>query len=262
MGNPYGARPINVRRQLCPNPPPNPPGAQGGNGVDQGLAAQLHAQGIETIEQLAKGFTESSLAQFQRPWGKGRKKIGGAAGAILQSAHALLTNSETVLAEPAIPKHDNFVMFDLEGLPPQLDELGKIYLWGMQVFGKSAGDFQPAVAGFGEQGDKQGWDDFLHRADAIFQQCGDIPFVRWSPYERTRIREYIQRHGDPAGVADRVLSNLLDLLPVARDAVVLPLYSYSLKEIEKYVGHADDAALGKLRVNCCSTGATWYRLGS
>ncbi len=205
-------------------------------GVDQSLAQQLHAQGTKTIKQLANQFTEATLAQYQRPWGKGRKKVGGAAGAILQSAHALLTNSETVLAKPAIPKHDNFVMFDLEGLPPQLDELGKVYLWGMQVFGKSAGDFQPAVAGFGDQGDKQGWHDFLHQADAIFQQHGDIPFVHWSPYERTQIRVYIERHGDPAGVAGRVVKNLLDLLPITRESVVLPIYSYSLKEIEKFVG--------------------------
>src|ERR1017187_3991186 len=42
--------------------------------------------------------------------------------------------------------------------------------------------------------------------------------------------------GDPTGVAARVLRNLLDLLPVTKKAIVLPLPSYSLKEVEKYVG--------------------------
>jgi predicted RecB family nuclease len=46
---------------------------------------------------------------------------------------------------------------------------------------------------------------------------------------------YIDRYGDPNGVADRVLSNLLDLLPVMKKAIVLPLPSYSLKEVEKYI---------------------------
>jgi len=205
-------------------------------GVDQGLAGQLHEQGVETIAQLTERFTETTLAQLQRPWGKGTKKVGTAAGAILRSAHALLTNSETVLAPAAIPEHNHYVMLDLEGLPPQLDELGKTYLWGMQVFGKTPGEFQPAVAGFGIQGDEQGWRDFLHGADAIFQQHGDIAFVHWSAYERTQIREYVRRYGDPEGVAGRVLKNLLDLLPIARESVVLPLHSYSLKEVEKYVG--------------------------
>jgi predicted RecB family nuclease len=46
----------------------------------------------------------------------------------------------------------------------------------------------------------------------------------------------MERHGDPEGVAGRVRQNLLDLLPIARDSVLLPLSSYSLKEVEKYVG--------------------------
>jgi hypothetical protein len=34
-------------------------------------------------------------------------------------------------------------MFDLEGLPPQLDELEKIYLWGMSL-PVTEGLFRPA----------------------------------------------------------------------------------------------------------------------
>jgi predicted RecB family nuclease len=205
-------------------------------GVDQNLAAELHRQGTRTIEQLVGGFNEATLAGFKRPWGERMQKVGKSAGAILRSANALLTTRETVLARPLIPKHDYYVMFDLEGIPPQFEKLGKIYLWGMQVFGKQQGEFMPAVAGFGEEGDRNGWNEFLERADAIFRQHGDIPFVHWSPYERTQIGEYVKRFGDPKGTATRVLGNLLDLLPITRDSVVLPLYSYSLKEVEKYVG--------------------------
>jgi predicted RecB family nuclease len=65
---------------------------------------------------------------------------------------------------------------------------------------------------------------------------GDIPFVHWHHYERVHIEMYVQRYGDPTGVAVRVLRNLLDLLPVTKKAVVLPLPSYSLKVVEEYVG--------------------------
>lgn len=205
-------------------------------GVDQGLAVQLHRQGVQSIQTLADRFDETTLAGFRRPWGDKMQKVGRAASGILRSAQALLTDTETVLNRPAIPAHNDYVMFDLEGLPPQMDELGKIYLWGMQVFGRTQGEYQPAVASFGKSGDEEGWRDFLRKADAIFQQHGDVPFVHWSHYERTQISEYVKRHGDPTGTAARVLANLLDLLPIARDSVVLPLYSYSLKEVEKYVG--------------------------
>lgn len=127
-------------------------------------------------------------------------------------------------------------MFDLEGLPPQLDELEKVYLWGLQVYGQHPGPYQAATAGLGPDGDRKGWEDFLQLAGNIFTEYGDVPFVHWSHYERTKLDLYIARFGDQNGVADRVRRNLLDLLPITQQALVLPLPSYSLKVIEKYIG--------------------------
>jgi predicted RecB family nuclease len=204
--------------------------------VDQGLALQLHNHGVETVEQLLSQFTPKSLSEFKRPWGKKLQKVGNKAGTILLRAKMLHLGRELMLQPPTIPEFDHYVMFDLEGMPPHLDELENVYLWGMQVFGKTEGKFMPALAGFGEDGDREGWRQFLARADEIFRQFGDIPFVHWHHYERTHISEYIKRYGDPQGVAARVLKNLLDLLPIARESIVLPLSSYSLKVVEKYVG--------------------------
>jgi predicted RecB family nuclease len=127
-------------------------------------------------------------------------------------------------------------MFDLEGLPPQLDELDKIYLWGLQVFGKKPGAYVGKIAAIGEKGDLVGWEGFLETAKGIFETYGDIPFVHWYHYEKTKISAYIERYGDRNGVAERVKKNLLDLLPRTQAAVALPLPSYSLKVVEKYVG--------------------------
>jgi predicted RecB family nuclease len=46
----------------------------------------------------------------------------------------------------------------------------------------------------------------------------------------------VKRYGDPKGIAARVLANLFDLLTVGKDTIVLPLPSFSLKVVEKYVG--------------------------
>ncbi len=75
-------------------------------------------------------------------------------------------------------------MFDLEGMPPYLDELDKIYLWGMKVFGDRPGPFLYATAGFGPDGDREGWEKFLGVADEILQRYGDVRFVHWSAYEK------------------------------------------------------------------------------
>ena len=80
----------------------------------------------------------------------------------------MLSGREVVLHPPIIPHHEHYVMFDLEGMPPHLDELDKIYLWGMQVFGKTQGKFMPAVSGFGDNGDREGWKQFLNKRPIHF----------------------------------------------------------------------------------------------
>jgi uncharacterized protein len=205
-------------------------------GVDQGLALALRQGGIHSIAELLDKFTVGTLESFQRPWGQRTQRVGKNAGSILRMARALHTKKEEVIQPPQIPDRPNYVMFDLEGLPPQMDDLGKIYLWGMQVYGEKPGPYQPALAGFGVEGDRQGWMDFLTGAENIFRDYGGIPFVHWHHYEKTHINEYLDRYGDRDGIAERVKRNLLDLLPITKESVALPLCSYSLKVVEKYVG--------------------------
>ncbi|MDH4221012.1 MAG: TM0106 family RecB-like putative nuclease, partial [Candidatus Aminicenantes bacterium] len=111
-----------------------------------------------------------------------------------------------------------------------------IYLWGMQVFGEEPGSFQYSLAEMGVDGDRKGWEEFLRIARRIFDEYGDIPFVHWATYEKTKIKTYMERYGDINGLAERVIANLCDLLPITKESVVFPLPSYSLKVIEQYVG--------------------------
>lgn len=206
-------------------------------GVDQNLARALRDEGVVTIEDLLKSFTPETLAVFERPWGARLQKVGKSAARILQQAEAMQTGKEIRLGRPRLPAGTSFVMFDVEGLPPQMDELDKVYLWGTQLFGDSPGPYHAAVAGFGPEGDRQGWMDFLERCRAVFEQHGDIPFVHWHHYEITKLKEYVDRHGDVDGIADRIRRNCFDLLPATRDAIVLPDPSYSLKVVEQRVGY-------------------------
>ena len=204
-------------------------------GVDQNLAAALNQQDIRAIDDLIRHFDEDSLGEFRRPWGSRMQRVGSKAGSIMLMARAMSENKEIMIKPAAIPDHPNYVMFDLEGLPPHLDELEKIYLWGIQVFGEDPGEFMPAVAGFGEEGDEEGWQDFLANAQTIFNRYGDIPFVHWHHYERVKIDVYLERYGDRSKIAERVKCNLLDLLPITQKSIALPIPSYSLKVVEKYV---------------------------
>ena len=204
--------------------------------VDQSLARTLNTQGTRSHKDLLAQFDVASLSEFKRPYGKREQRVGKVAERILRFADAMERKQETVLAVAAIPPHENYVMFDLEGMPPHLDELDKIYLWGTQVYGKRPSQFMVALSGFGTDGDKEGWLGFLANAKQIFETYGDIPFVHWAPYEQTYLRRYVERFGDVEGISGRVEANLLDLLTVTRDSVVLPLPSFSLKVVEDYVG--------------------------
>jgi predicted RecB family nuclease len=205
-------------------------------GIDQGLAASLHQEGIQTISQFLDHFDEESLSEYKRPWGQKQQRVGKSSKRILLSAKAMLSDTEIPLTCNPVLEEPIYVMFDLEGLPPYQDELEKIYLWGLQVFGDAQSDYLYALADFGEDGDRTGWKRFLELATQVFTAYGDIRFVHYSHYEKTKIKMYKERYGDPGNVAQRVEDNLLDLLPIVKNSIILPLPSYSLKVIEQHVG--------------------------
>lgn len=205
--------------------------------VDQNLARTLNGIGIRTRTDLLESFDVASLSELKRPFGNHEQRVGKRAERILRFAEAMEKGEELIILPPAIPAMPNYVMFDLEGLPPHLDELDKIYLWGVRVFGENPSEFMPAVSGFGADGDREGWFAFLANARNVFETCGDVPFVHWASYERTYLTKYIARYGDPDGIGGRVMANLLDLLPITRESVILPVPSFSLKVIEQYVGY-------------------------
>ncbi len=205
-------------------------------GIDQGLAEECHKLEVETLSDFLKYFDIKKLSELKRPWGKGYRKVGKKAKNIIASAKAIQSNKAIVLDKADIPDSENYVMFDLEGLPPHINGDEQVYLWGMQVFGDKPGDFMSGIAGFGEDGDLKGWTMFLKLAEFIFKEYGDIPWMHWASYEKTKIKLYIERYDDKNGIGQRVLNNLFDLLPVIKNSVALPLSSYSLKVIEEYIG--------------------------
>ncbi len=206
-------------------------------GVDKELARTLHQLDCGNIASLLADFDELSLGSIERRIGGRIQRVGKKASSIIQMANAMIENRAIPLEAPELPLSDNFVMFDLEGMPPYFEGVEKVYIWGMQVFGKRPSQFMPAAAGFGEDGDETAWKDFLNNARQIFNDYGEITFVHWHHYERVKLDMYIDRYGDPHGIAARVRQNLLDLLPITLQSIALPLPSYSLKVVEKYIGY-------------------------
>jgi len=203
--------------------------------LDKGLALELRQMGILSVDDLVKRMNEKALSEMKRPYGKGTRKVGKLAETLIRMAKAMVEKREIVMGSLDLPKSPNYVILDLEGLPPHL-EGPSVYLWGMKVFGIEPSEYLCALAGFGENGDQAGWEAFLSKASAIFDKYGDVPFIHWASYEKTMLRYYLGRFGDISGTAARVIDNLFDLLPATRSFIALPIPSYSLKVIEEYVG--------------------------
>lgn len=204
-------------------------------GVSQEMAKSLQEAHVATITDLAN-MDRGALSQVSYKWGDKVRQVGAAAEGIQRSALALRDGREIPIQPPVIPASPNYVSFDLEGLPPGYEVDERIYLWGIQVYGANPGPYQGITSDFGPEGDRNGWQSFLKAMGEIFETHGDLPLIVYSTYEATHVRQYIQRYGDWNGVGARVLRNIWDMLPVVRKSVALPLYSYSLKQVELHVG--------------------------
>ena len=207
-------------------------------GVDRSLARALRSLGVTTYDELLQRYDETSLADVKKEIGGKPRRVGNAATRILNHARVFQSGAMIKLQLPSVKRAPNLVMFDVEGIPPHLEHSEKTYLWGLKVFGEKPQSYSAALASVGPDGDGDGWRAFLANARKIFDAYGVMPFVHWSPYEKTQVRKYVEKHGDPDGIAARVLECLYDLQPVVEDAFVLPTSSYGLKVIEQIAGYA------------------------
>jgi predicted RecB family nuclease len=205
--------------------------------VDQALARAFHKQNVRSYDELLARYDEGTLAEVEKEVSGKLRKVGSAAANILNQAKAFQTGEIICLQPPVVQTAANLAMFDVEGIPPHLDYSEKTYLWGLKVFGAKPRAYSPAVATADADGDRQGWEKFLDESAAIFADYGAIPFVHWSPYEKTQVNKYVSKFGDANRVAAKVLDSLHDLHPVVENAFVIPTPSYGLKLIEKVAGY-------------------------
>jgi uncharacterized protein len=127
------------------------------------------------------------------------------------------------------------VWFDLEGDPGNDAEV-PVYLWGAALDSGDAIDYRPVFARSEPDGDREAWERFLAIAAEWLERHPDALWVHYSEYEKMWLTRYIARHGDPAGVGARVVAALFDLHQALRALAVLPLRSYSIKEVAPWLG--------------------------
>ncbi|MEN8615210.1 TM0106 family RecB-like putative nuclease [Dehalogenimonas sp. THU2] len=213
------------------------------SGIEQSMSLALNQQGIETWEKVVSIGDRIYDVRFQR--GSQIQRIGSTRGGkIIRQACCLSAGKHENIAcvqlpQGYLPGKRPIVIFDVENNMPAFEELGlevDVYLWGLLLITDEGSKQFLIVAPRNEDGDAKGWEQFLKVMSEIFQEYGDLPIIHFSKHERTKVTKYIGAFGDPNLVAQRVLHNLWDLYTTITQSVVLPVPSYGLKSIEKFVG--------------------------
>lgn len=206
-------------------------------GLESALILALREAGVLTVPDLLQKFEPETLAAFEWKEGHSPRPIGREkARNMLYMAESLITGEPILTKVPELPQTRQWMMFDVEGVPARPGQPEKVYLWGMYLMGEQSQNLQQMSLALNRQADRENWFAFLDQAHAIFKAHGDVPFVHWGSFEPYCLKLYSQRFGDRRGVAKRIQKNLLDFFTVLKQSVIVPLPSYSLKVIEKYVG--------------------------
>ncbi|MBX9669682.1 MAG: TM0106 family RecB-like putative nuclease [Candidatus Obscuribacterales bacterium] len=208
--------------------------------VDQKMARILRRSGGSTINSLLQNFDEKKLQLLDKSTSKKGAQIGKRATMILDSAKAFAESRPIVRRSPSrLPESDNFAVIDFEGVPAFYGQEDIVFMWGLRMFGTNPSIYHNFIAkDKNVTSDSDAWFSFLQRAKEIFDTHGDVPFLHYHHYERSALEKYLMRFGDRDAVAVRILKNMLDVLQALTQSVALPLPSYSLKVVERYLGFA------------------------
>lgn len=162
-------------------------------GIEQGLRNALLAESISRYDDLLS-WGEAQLAQFRFQQKTRERRVGAAtAQKILRQVQVLANGKLEMLAKPQLPGSGPYVFFDIEANPFEADLEPMVYLWGV-LFDPANGApprYWGSIAAAGPEGDARAWQDFLGHAAAIIEQYGKIPFIHYTNYERTWVKNYI-----------------------------------------------------------------------
>ncbi len=206
------------------------------HGVHGRSAEHLVAAGIRTITQLA-AQDPATLPDVPHLSDVKRKRH-----AVVQ-ARAYLQDQVFQLNNIELPT-GNWIHFDIEDNPLTLTRERHVYLWGLLVPPYTHDGFDYVWTDH-ESEDYAGWLAFLDKIEQYRSAFSPVILAHYSNHEKAVIKHYAQRyHMTEHATVQWLLGNtqgsghgpMFDLQKAVQDNLVLPLQSYSLKDICKHPG--------------------------
>ncbi|MBR9675451.1 TM0106 family RecB-like putative nuclease [Candidatus Woesearchaeota archaeon] len=182
----------------------------------------LVKQKISDYQKLAK-TNPNSISLWKGVTHKGIKRW------VLQSK-SLVEKKFLVLKKPEFKKVRYDVFFDIEGEP----SLGIDYLYGL-IIRDNQKEVEKYFSFFGKTScdEKSVWKSFL---EEIRRLGDDFIIYHYTSYEKSSIKRMKKRYGYDEKLISRIEERFVDVFSVLTRNVVLPVYSYSIKNVAKHLG--------------------------
>ncbi|MBD3354969.1 TM0106 family RecB-like putative nuclease [Candidatus Woesearchaeota archaeon] len=160
------------------------------------------------IDELSKvkGFGKTSLKRWK-----------------LQ-ARSLISGKSVKLSSYPFPDVQD-IYFDIEDTQIKNNKI--VYLFGM-VIDK---EYKYFLAEKPSE-EKKAWKSFLD----FFKDKKQFNLYVYSGHEKSMLKKLFKKYGGDKKIFDRIISNLIDLLSVVKKTTIFPVYSYSIKDIAKFLG--------------------------
>lgn len=197
--------------------------------LSQNDQRRLYEIGIHTIQDLASADLDKLRSNLEDwPFDKVLR--------FYNQAQVLVSKEPIVLKKSQFPDVENEIHFDIESDPTE----GIDYLLGLLIKKKSGETEYKCFWADGKKDEEHIWREFLD----FLEELDDFVIYHYSYYEREVFRRLSQRYGISIALDNKFKNNTIDLHLSLLDAVILPLYFYSLKDVAKYLGfkwQAEDA---------------------
>ncbi|HTK05458.1 MAG TPA: TM0106 family RecB-like putative nuclease [Candidatus Eisenbacteria bacterium] len=147
---------------------------------------------------------------------------------IVLQAQALIEDRHFIRKRIDLPSAPTELFFDIEGDPL----LGLEYLFGFLVRRADLEHYEYQIAERPEK-EQEMWDRFLEWIGMI---DGDYVVYHYGTYEFVRLGILERKYGGSKSL-DRFRDRMVDLNEVVKEAIVFPLYFYSIKDIGNYIDY-------------------------
>ncbi|MBD3249010.1 TM0106 family RecB-like putative nuclease [Candidatus Woesearchaeota archaeon] len=138
-------------------------------------------------------------------------------------SRALIDKKTIKIGNPNLPKAKTEIYFDIEGEP----DIDIEYLFGLWT----EGEYIYFLAKSPEE-EKKAWKGFID----FFKDKEDFKIYHYAPYEKNALKKLRKKYGCDEETYRKITNNMIDLFSVVKKTAVLPLYSYSIKDIAKHLG--------------------------